>query len=395
MSSVKTQLVIFGITGDLSTRKLLPALESIVKADECGDLSVIGVSRRQVKPDQLLKDHPMLLDRTTIYTMDLVEPDDYMGLKAKLDEGVEEGKPRQVLFYLAVPPGAAATIVDLLGRAGLNSPEYKVLFEKPFGFDLASARDFIDRTARYFNDDQLFRIDHYMAKEIATEMLRMRADAEAKNRPWNNKLIDEITVVASEEIDIEGRASFYEQTGALRDFIQGHLMQVLALVLMPLYDPIDLPKQRLAALSGLAPADPAKAIRAQYKGYQQDVENPGSQTETFVSLELSSQDPNWEGVTIRLISGKALDKKRSYIHIRCKDGYEDQLDEDRLFERDSKHLKAYERVLIEAISGRKDIFTSSQEVIRSWEILAPVQQAWAMDDNPITQYQKGTSITSL
>ena len=388
---MKTQLVIFGITGDLSSRKLLPALESIVQTGEYDELSIVGVSRREVDVAELVAQQPSLENRTSVFTMDLAQSSDYEKLKAYL----EQAKADQTLFYLSVPPGAAADIVDFLGQAGLNTPDYKVLFEKPFGFDLLSAQEFINRTALYFEESQLYRIDHYMAKEIAVELLRLRHDAENHHHHWNKESVKAITVVATETIGIEGRAQFYEQTGALRDFVQGHLMQLVSLVLMQNPRPQNLPAQRLSALMWLEPVSPSKAARAQYEGYQEEVQNPGSQTETFVAFGLESNDPAWQGVPIRLVSGKALHEKRSYVSVEYTDGTEDIFDEAVLTGKDGHHLDAYERVLIEAIAGRKEIFTSSPEVIRSWEILTPIQETWSMDYSPLPLYAPGSDTTAM
>lgn len=391
---MKTLLVIFGITGDLSGRKLLPALSHIITDNPNEDLSILGVSRREVDVKQLVLDstnNQALADKTDLHTMDLAETSDYAGLKT----AIKKYKADQTLMYLAVPPGAAAQIVDLLGEAGINSPDVHLLFEKPFGYDLESARDFLKRTARYFNEDQIYRIDHYMAKEIAIELLRLRQNAENHHHSWNNQSVKAITVVATEKIGIEGRAQFYEQTGALRDFVQGHLMQLLSLVLIQNPHPKDLPSQRLKALEQLEEVDPERATRAQYEGYQAEVGNPGSQTETFVAFGIESKDPAWQGVPIRLVTGKALHEKRSYVSVEYTDGKEDVFDEAHLAMRDGHHLDAYERVLIEAIAGRKELFTSGAEVLRSWEILAPLQTAWAMDNEPLPTYKVGLDVTTF
>lgn len=388
---MKTQLVIFGITGDLAGRKLLPALDEIIATGDYEDLSIVGVSRREVEKDELLTGHTALNQRTQIFSMNLATLSEYERLKVFL----EDQKVDQTLFYLSVPPGASADIVDFLGQVGLNTKNHKVLFEKPFGFDLESAKEFIGRAARYFSEDQLYRIDHYMGKEIAVELLRLRQNAENHHHHWNNQSVKAITVVATEKIGIEGRAHFYEQTGALRDFVQGHLMQLLSLVLMQMPMPKEVPAQRLAALKTLAPVNPYQATRAQYEGYEAEVENPGSQTETFVAFMTESSDPAWAGVPIRLLTGKALKEKRSYVAIEYHDGTEDIFDEMKLATRDGRHLDAYERVLVEAIAGRKEIFTSSEEVIRSWEILAPLQQAWQMDNEALPLYVPGSDVTAL
>ena len=389
---MKTLFVIFGITGDLAGRKLLPALDSIVsEADEGRELSILGVSRREVDAGELLADYPALQGRSDIFTMNLAEQNEYMRLKAHLD-AVEADK---VLFYLSVPPGAATGIVDYLGRVGLTDDRYVVLFEKPFGYDLISAQDFIERTAQYFKEEQLYRIDHYMAKEIAAEIVKLRSNAENYHHRWSNSSVKAVTIIAAEAIGVEGRGSFYEQTGALRDFVQGHLMQLLSLILIDTPGRLSLPEERLNALRQLIPVDPTKAVRGQYKGYQEEVENPGSMVETLVSLELESNDPRWQGVPLRLITGKALDKKLSAIYIEYKDGTVDVFEEGKVQPTDHRSLDAYERVLLEAMAGNEDIFTTSEEVLRSWEIVAPVQEDWSMSEDIPRLYAPGLPIEEL
>lgn len=394
---MKTLLVIFGITGDLSSRKLLPALSHIIADDTHQELSILGVSRREVDVQRLIIDatnNQELAHRTRLHTMDLAQLDDYSGLKKE----VEGYKADQTLMYLAVPPGAAAQIVDLLGEAAINSPDVHLLFEKPFGYDLGSAQDFLERTARYFQEEQIFRIDHYMAKEVSAEVLRLRQNAQNHHHDWGNASVEAIDIVAMESIGIEGRASFYEQTGALRDFIQGHLMQLLAIVLLKVpseFNNNDLPILRLSALAAIKPVVSSEAFRAQYEGYQHEAQNPGSLTETFVSLTLQSADENWQGVKLRLISGKALSQKRSYIRIQYKDGSEDIFEEGKVFSTEGRQLDAYERVLLEAIAGRKALFTSGSEVLRSWEILSQLQREWALDSTPLAHYPQGSTVETV
>lgn len=392
---MKTLLVIFGITGDLSTRKLLPALSHIIHDDNAPELEVLGVSRREVDLQALISDSTQddeLASRTGLLTMDVAKVDDYR----KLKDAITASGADQTLIYLSVPPGAAAQIVDLLGEAGVNTPDVHLLFEKPFGFDLASAQDFIDRTRRYFEEEQIYRIDHYMAKEVAAEIARLRRGAEAEHHHWGADAIESVTILASEAIGIEGRAQFYEQTGALRDFIQGHLMQLLSLVLMtrPTLNE-SLPQQRLKALQQIIPVNAELTTRGQYEGYQEEAQNPGSNVETFVAVELQSNDENWRGVPLRLITGKALDEKHSYIDIQYKDGRSLFFEEGKVTVTEGRTLDAYERVLIEAIAGRKELFTTSDEIIRSWEILAPLQYSWEMASEPIQLYKKGAHFTTV
>lgn len=389
---MKTVVVIFGITGDLSTRKLLPALSAIERAGDIKDINILGVSRRELDAPRLVRDvtgNIQLASLTDSITMNMADVDDYIRLGRRL---TEYGSDTQVLMYLSVPPGAAAQIVDLLGEAGVNSPNIKILFEKPFGFDYDSAEDFISRTSRYFTEEQTYRIDHYLAKEMAAEIIRIRTDA---SDPDLKKPIKTLTIGATETIGIEGRAQFYEQTGALRDFIQGHLMQILALVLVRNLTSKPLVDQRLAALRSIKPADPTRAVRGQYNGYKEEVEAPQTTVETFASVELESESPEWEGVELRLITGKALASKRSYIHFEYTDGSERLIEESDLINERPGTLDAYERVLTEAIKGNESLFTSSQEVLEAWRILAPVQQSWSMEDAPLYSYDPGMTVPDI
>lgn len=425
---MKTKLLIYGITGDLSTRKLLPALKEIINTGDFDDLSIIGVSRRDVNVEELLNSslgETHLADKVSIFSMDLASADDYIRLKdfVALDDS------EQLLVYLSVPPQAATDIVDFMGKAGINTPNVKILFEKPFGVDLQSAEDVIARTARYYNEEQLYRIDHFLAKEMAQNIAAFRGGNALFGHIWNNDSIEKIEVVASEKIGIEGRAHFYEQTGALRDIVQGHLMQLLALTLMDI--PADfnwdtLPQMRLEALKAIQPADPAIALRAQYEGYQEEVGNPGSQTETFVALKLVSMAPQWQNVPIHLVTGKALNEKTTEVRIYFRKfhdeqsnclilriqpnegieidlftktpGYDRQFEMQKLqfsYPENTRLPDAYEQVIVDAIHSRKSLFTGSDEVLRSWQILQPVQSAWMMDQEPLKSYSQGSRISDI
>lgn len=424
---MKTKVLIFGITGDLSTRKLLPALSQIVATGEFDDLSIIGVSRRSVDVDQLLAGAKAeaIKDRIDIFSMDLADRAEYVRLSKYLNLSDDE----QLLVYLSVPPQAATQIVDFLGLAGINTANVKVLFEKPFGVDYDSAVDMIDRTSRYFHETQLYRIDHYLAKEMAQNIIAVRGGNALFSQVWSNQSIESIEIIASEQIGVEGRAGFYEQTGALRDIIQGHLMQLLALTLMEIpagFDWAAIPELRLEALRSLKPADPRQAIRAQYDSYHQEVANPGSLTETFAAVRLESDDPTWRGVPLTLVTGKSLDKKVTLIRIYLKKQHDAQSNilefriqpeegirielyskkpgYNQVFEvrhlgfsypDDSLLPEAYEQVLVDAIRSRKSLFTSSDEVLRSWQVLEPLQQAWSLDNGQLPKYQTGSSIDEV
>jgi glucose-6-phosphate 1-dehydrogenase len=387
---MKTKLIIFGITGDLSQRKLVPVLEQVIQ--EVSDLQIIGVSRREVEVKDVVTEP--LVNATSMFTMDLAKATDYDRLKDYL--ALKDGE--QALVYLSVPPSAAADIVDFLGQAGLNGENIKLLFEKPFGFDFESAKEFLDRTARYFSEKQIYRIDHYAAKEISQRLIELRANDETHHHHWSNQSVAAVEIIASETIGVEDRAFFYEQTGALRDFLQGHLLQLLALVLMDVSGDFGLdvlPARRLTALNFLQPANPELTERAQYDGYAQAVENSGSLTETFVNMQLESDDPRWKDVPLTLTTGKALDKKRSLICIHYNDGSEEQFDEASILPAEGRKRDAYERVILEAIQGNKAIFTTGPEVLRAWEIVKPVQTEWGLDDQPLPLYKQGSTIDEV
>lgn len=423
---MKTTLVIFGITGDLSRRKLLPALANIIESGQTDELSIVGVSRRPVEQFEVLGEHHGMLSGTTaLFQMDLDNVDDYVKLRDYIGVGDDE----QVLFYLSVPPESAAGIVENLGKAGLNTPRNKLLLEKPFGRDLASAQEMINHTAAYFQESQLYRIDHYLAKEMAQNIVTFRARNAIFSYLWSSQYIERIEVVALEAIGIEGRAAFYEQTGALRDIVQGHLLQLLALTLAPLPDEEmnwdSLPTRRQAALDALIPADPTNAIRAQYDGYRSEVGNPTSTVETFVSLELHSADPAWQGIPLALTTGKALSRKKTEVRVHFrrqndsqsnyllfriqpdegitidlvtkKPGYDREVEHQKLsymYPTDERLPDAYEQVLVDAMNSHKSLFATSSEVLRAWEIVAPLQTAWA-NDPAIKTYPAGSEARSV
>ena len=425
---MKTKLLIFGITGVLGTRKLLPALEQIISTGDFEDLSVVGVSRHSVDTKDLFikcKNKKFLDGKLSIFEMDLTKLEEYK----KLQDFINLSNNEQLIIYLAVPPQAAPQIVEFLGETGINKSNVKILFEKPFGVDLTSAENLITKTSQHFKEGQTYRIDHYLAKEMAQNIVAFRSHNALFSDIWNNNFIESINITASEQIDIEGRAQFYEQTGALRDLVQGHMMQLLALTLMNIPRNFDwdmMPSLRLEALKHLHLADIKKVMRAQYKGYRDEVNNSSSMVETFVSFVLTSHNPHWVGVPIRLTTGKALADYTTEIRIRLKkingvDGncliFRIQPNEGvdiELFvkkpgynrEFETRNLSfnypsgtvlpnAYEQVIVDAILSEKSLFTSSGEVLQSWRILQPIRDMWANANYPLDLYDKGSSIVSI
>lgn len=420
---MKTKLVIFGITGDLSKRKLIPALRKIIAKKTVKNLEIIGISRRETDVTELVGDD--LSKVTTLVTMDLTDVSEYKSLKRK----IAPKKDEQTLIYLSVPPTVATRIANYLGEAGINGESVRLLFEKPFGLDLESAKDMVERTSKYFTESQMYRIDHYLAKEMAQNIVAFRANNAIFRQLWGGNGIERIEIRAFEAIGIVGRAQFYEQTGALRDVLQGHLMQLLALMLMDVPSRLDwslVPDLRLQALRRIAPADPAKSLRAQYREYRQEVDLPTSQVETFVSVELESSASNWENVPLVLMTGKALDRKETEITVYFKKGsaeqsntlrfkiqpdegveinlftkkpgYERVLESQKLsysYPEDADLPEAYEQVLVDAITDRKTIFTTSQEIIESWRILQPILTDWAFEKDDILLYEQGSSVEDI
>lgn len=434
----KTILVIFGITGDLAKRKLLPALSSIAKEDLPFPERVIGISRREVSIDDVLGNNAdeAIRQALTPFTMNVSHAEDYSRLHETIRQAKEQmgESDTQVVFYLSVPPHASLPIVEFLGQAGINDDSVKILLEKPFGVDLPSAQEIIDKVSAYYHENQLYRIDHYLAKEMVQSVIAFRSKNAIFRHLWHKNFIERIDIIASEKIGIEGRTNFYEQTGALRDFLQNHLMQLMALTIMeipPGDEKLDIPAQRLKALQSIQPVDMSKfeqlVTRGQYDGYQEEVGNPGSLTETFVSMTLFSGLEYLQGVPIHLATGKNLAKRTVEIRVRFKKASADESD-DLIFHVQPKEsieielwakkagyekhyekvelgfnyrqggtpeVEAYERVLLDAFYSDKSLFTTSSEILESWRILQPVQERWAMQTDDLTQYAPGTDIYTL
>jgi glucose-6-phosphate 1-dehydrogenase len=441
-----TFLVIFGLTGDLSRRYLLPALYHLLEANLLPKkLFILGVSRRSVSVEEVingLRNQPgyktelvdELADRITMVQMDLLKAEDYEELAALMDtKEAAEGVPFQRLFYLSMPPQVHGPVIDLLGKAGLNQGESRIIIEKPFGFDLASGKELVDRVSRTFKEEQIYRIDHYLAKETAQNILTFRFSNPFFEETWNHRSVKKIVIQANEQIGIEGRVAFYEQTGALRDFIQSHLLQILALVTMEEPAQLDahhIRAEKLKLLQAIQPIAPnevaSQAVRAQYEGYTDEVGNPTSQVETFASLKLEIANDRWKGVPVILQTGKSLDQKsttavlhyapRKEAHAEgnmlsiylqpnegvgmCiwvkKPGLGNSLE---LTEMDFRYHRsfnektpdAYERVLLDAIRGDQTLFASSEEVLRSWEIVDAVMQEWSHNRNNLLAYKPGSN----
>lgn len=444
-------IVIFGITGDLSQRKLLPALYHLFKDDLLDPRTVIlGITRRDVSAEELLGQVELCVNEIDnvcdpvglkkvqgalrMHQMSQTDPAEYRELYELLNSiEAEKGVCMHRLYYLSIPPQMFEPIVRNLGQQGLNkscrhgTADTRLLVEKPFGYDVASARDLIAETGEWFTEAQLFRIDHYLAKDTVQNIIEFRAAHKTVEQLWNNQHIDSITITAYEKLDIEGRATFYEEVGALRDFIQSHLLQLLAVTAMELPNSMDseaVHATRLALLQSIEPVREQNAaahtLRGQYQGYRQEVNISDSATETFARVKLAIGDGRWQGVAITLQTGKALSERRADIRLRFKDSnaelvlriqpnngvsLENAADSPELagmlqpaievFNRQhppavAVHPDAYERVLLDAVLGDHTLFTTSEEVIAAWQVVDGILAAWSKSREGLVMYPKGS-----
>lgn len=445
-------LVVFGVTGDLASRKVLPALYHLFKNQLVHDHTyIVGTSRAKITLADLLdsirrsiknRGHAVdeavierLADHLSIAQVNPVADDDYVRLRNQLNELESRvGLCLHRLFYLSIPPQIYGGIVERLGKNGLNrgcdhhQGVSRLLVEKPFGYDLTSARELIATTGAHFQEEQIFRIDHYLAQETAQNILTFRASNPLFNTIWSNRHITGITITATEAIGIEGRAQFYEQVGALRDLIQSHLLQLLSLALMDIPREVNagtIHKAKHHVLEHIEPLPANKvterAVRGQYETYRQEVENPDSTTETYAAITLYSTDPAWKDVPLRLVTGKALDAKHTSITVAFDHQQTNEIefriqpDEgirlglqvkqpglgsgtestslDFTYQNAFKNTAAdaYERVLLDALRGDRTLFATDQEVLLAWHILDPLINEWAKSANDLLIYVSGST----
>lgn len=447
-------ITIFGITGDLAKRKLLPALYDLVAGDMLPEKTkIVGLSRRDTTVEDVIavlktsmqeqdkscdpETLKSLADMMQIIHMDIAKADDYAALKSSLDAIEDQANTCLArIFYLAVPSPMFKLIAVNLAEYDLNtgcqhdSGDSRLLMEKPFGYDYSSAKSLIKDIQASFNEEQIYRIDHYLAKETVQNILTFRFKNSLFAGAWDAHHIDRIDVSAIESIDIEGRAHFYESVGAYRDVIQSHLLQLVALVTMDQPDEMTaegIHEKKTALLSQIRPPKAAdmsmQTARKQYIGYRDEVDNQESMTETFAQATFTIDSQRWKDVPIKITTGKALSKKRTDIRIFYKSttganetmlglqiqpdeeilldldikkpGYESETEEVRMnfnYKESGKNLSidAYERVLIDALRADKTLFATSEEVLACWQISQPVLDAWANNEVPLESYEKGT-----
>lgn len=449
--AISTQLVIFGLTGDLARKKLIPALYHLTAAGVLAESTqIVGVTRRAVTAAEVLEflhDDPVydpavvakLAAMTGMFQMDLTKAADYAKLKTLLDQQEHDaGLCFHRLFYFSMPPQVFGPVIDLLAEADLSAncghgaegKASRLLIEKPFGFDLVSADELVRRLAAAFNEEQIFRIDHYVAKEASQNLLAFRSHNPLFQAAWNAEHIEHITITAAEKIGVEGRAAFYEQTGALRDLIQNHLLQLLALTTME--TPTELTADHIHAAKlkllktvvAISPQNVAtQAVRAQYEGYREEVGQLHSTTETCAAVRLAIDNDRWRGVPIVLQTGKQLDRKVTEIAINFKgvndlivrlepdegicltvmvkkpglDTVIEPVDMDFRYARSftERQPDAYERVLADAMRGDRTLFTTSAETIECWRIVDAVVGEWGKSGAGLSTYAPGTPAAKI
>jgi glucose-6-phosphate 1-dehydrogenase len=348
-----TTLVIFGASGDLTRRKLLPALHNLSRGQRLpARFAVVGVARTVMTDEQFrqqfqdsLREFVKVDARSDEVARSLQgqmyfvpgEMDD-PALYRRLAERLQEIGSEGVLFYLAIPPSVYGTVVEGLQGAGLaGTPEHgwrRVIVEKPFGTDLATARSLNEQLHRRFTEEQIFRIDHYLGKETVQNLLVLRFANGMFEPIWNRRYIDQVQITAAETVGVERRASYYEGAGALRDMVQNHLMQLLALVAMEPpteFSAASVRDRKMDALLAVQPIvggdGPPGVVRGQYReGWVDGKEVPAyrsepgvapdSLTETYAALRLQLDSWRWAGVPFYLRTGKRLPKRTTEIAIQ-------------------------------------------------------------------------------
>ena len=340
MSEGTTTIVIFGATGDLAKRKLVPALFTLAVKNRLDDnVRIVGASRSAMSDDQFresmwealqefsdLKNRRQDWDRFArrlhYITADIANPMDFVNMKEQLEEMEGDTRPANRLFYLSIAPSLYWPAVLNLGATDLALEDTgwrRVVIEKPFGWDLESAQALNREVHQVFQEEQVYRIDHYLGKESVQNLLVLRFANAIFEPVWNRNYVDNIQITVAESVDVADRAAYYNESGVVRDMVQNHLLQLLTMVAMEPPSAADAESLRskkvdvLKAIRRWETDDVSKhAIRGQYKGYLDEKGvPPGSLTGTYVAMRLYVDNWRWRDVPFYLRTGKAMANKTS------------------------------------------------------------------------------------
>jgi glucose-6-phosphate 1-dehydrogenase len=423
-------VVLFGATGDLSRRKLLPGLFHLTSAGFIPGCKIIGVSLDDIDLDGFRAAARSALDE---FSARKVTPEDWERFAASLDyvplaagpaalkaavdvaESAFNGESRR-LHYLSVPPSAALSAVRLLGDAGLVERS-RIVMEKPFGTDLASAKSLNAHLHEVFAEDQIFRIDHFLGKEPAQNILAFRFANGLFEPIWNRNFIDHVQIDVPETLGLGKRSGFYEQTGAYRDMVVTHLFQILAFMAMEpptALEPAPISEEKNKVFRSMLPIQPGDVVRGQYNGYRsEEGVDPESETETFIALKCFIDNWRWAGVPFFLRTGKRLAEGQRIISIAFREPPKSMFPAgsgvgaqgpdhltfdladaskmslsfygkrpgpgmrlDKLSLQFAMHdtgllgevLEAYERLILDAMRGDRTLFTTAEGIERLWEV---------------------------
>ncbi len=459
-------LVIYGALGDLSTRKLISSLYRLEKAGLIEDNTrITGVDLHAINTSEFIQTAQKSLldflneeidetvweqfsDRLSYLQIDLTQMDQYQKLNTVIDP-----ENRVLVNYFSVAPFLFKHICQGLDQSGILTNESKVVMEKPLGHDLKSSQDINDAFAEVFNEDQIFRIDHYLGKETVLNLLALRFANSIFTSNWDHNTIDSIQITVAEEIGIEGRWGYFDHTGQLRDMLQNHLLQILTFIAME--PPVNLEaksirREKIKVLEALRPitADNAaeKTIRGQYAagflngapvpGYlEEEGANPESTTESFVALRVDIDNWRWANVPFYLRTGKRMQNKRTeivinfkqlahnifkdsffdlpanklVIHLQQQEGVEihmlnkvPSIDGNIKLQKTKLDLSfsdtfkentlfgGYERLILEAMRGNPTLFLSREEIEQAWIWVDSIQDAWKHQNEAPKPYPAGS-----